>query len=411
MVFYLLFLVFSTLLGAVYIGPFSVRVYTTIMMLSYLIFTGLRRKSFKMYHEQSFITQYIAFILLMGIAMIFNGDFEPFNYPKYILAYHLVAITSFYATLHFVKTKEELNTALITIALIVAATSIVSIMQFRGDPIGWTISGFFGEMTEHTEESLEIFSDSLLGSSLACGIMQRSFLNAMYISSCAFLMFPLIMGRKPLLKKVIWGLLLCCSIYACFAVQQRGAFYIMIAAMIFVSLVKFKFRTKIVAIVAIVAILISGALSNNVLSEEAMGRLAVNNLSADEDIRGSIWANAETYILDNLMWGGVTTFKSLNHGYAAHNFIYNAFIYAGLLGGLVIILLFIRIVIRTVRPVLHPRRSSNELFFVSLALLCYMAQGMVHNASLITGDLHVWTLFALTICAQRISTKEKRTNY
>lgn len=410
MVFYLLFLVFSTLLGAVYIGPFSVRVYTTFMMLSYLIFTELRRKSFKMYHEQSFVTQYIVFILLMGVAMIFNGDFEPFNYPKTILAYHLVAITSFYATLRFVKTREDLNTVLITIALIVSATSIVSIMQFRGNPIGWAISGFFGEMTEHTEESLERFSDSLLGSSLACGIMQRSFLNAMYISSCLFLMFPLIMGRKSLLKKVLWGLLLCCSVYACFAIQQRGAFYIMIAAMLFVLFVKLRFRTKIIAIIAIVAVLISGNLSNNVLSDDEMGRLAVSNLSTDDDARGSIWANAETYILDNLMWGGVTTFKSLNHGYAAHNFIYNAFIYAGLLGGIVVILLFIRIVIRAIRPVLNPRRSSNEVFFISLALLCYLAQGMVHNASLITGDLHIWTLFALTICAQRINTREGQTN-
>ena len=154
MAFYLLFLVFSTLLGAVYIGPFSVRVYMTIMMLLYLIFTKLRSASFKIDKEQSFVTQYIVFILLMGVAMIFNGDFEPFNYPKNILAYHLVAITSFYATLRFIKTREDLNTVLITIALIVSATSIVSIMQFKGNPIGWAISGFFGEMTEHTEESL-----------------------------------------------------------------------------------------------------------------------------------------------------------------------------------------------------------------------------------------------------------------
>ena len=184
----------------------------------------------------------------------------------------------------------------------------------------------------------------------------------------------------------------------------------MIAAMLFVLFVKLRFRTKIIAIIAIVAVLISGNLSNNVLSDDEMGRLAVSNLSTDDDARGSIWANAETYILDNLMWGGVTTFKSLNHGYAAHNFIYNAFIYAGLLGGIVVILLFIRIVIRAIRPVLNPRRSSNEVFFISLALLCYLAQGMVHNASLITGDLHIWTLFALTICAQRINTREGQTN-
>ena len=59
---YLLFLLSITLLGSIFIGPFSIRVYMVLLMLAVLILFKTNRRKLKF---DSYVIQYIMFIILM----------------------------------------------------------------------------------------------------------------------------------------------------------------------------------------------------------------------------------------------------------------------------------------------------------------------------------------------------------
>lgn len=394
---YIFFIISVILLGSVFIGPFSIRVYATVVMMAYLI---INYKKSKQKLPNSFIYFYLAFIILMGIAMGANGEFNEFGYVKTVLSYHLVSIVAYYATGYFNITRRQINITISVLVAIMLATSIVTILQYFNHPVGWGIGSMFGELDISHEERIENIDDILLGSSLAYGIMQHSFTNAMNISVLGVLSFCNIIRSQKVIFRILNIAICMTGLAACFMTQQRSAFYMMLAAYIICMFV--CFRKKIVLAVLIIIPIIYYCVDVNLLfNEDNIGRLALENSKLD-DTREKLWSDALDFISENSLWGGPVAYASLNNGLASHNFFLNAFIYGGFCGGIVLIILFFKIFAMSIMKLVNMVQFGNlrqTQFFCLVALIIYLLQGLFHNESLVTGSVVLMLLLALVLVA------------
>lgn len=397
MLLYIFFIISIILFGSVFIGPLSIRVYATVVMMAYLII-NYRRSKQKL--PNSFIYFYLAFIILMGIAMGANGEFNEFGYVKTVLSYHLVSIVAYYATGYFNTTRKRINITISVLGIIMLATSIVTILQYFNHPAGWVIGNMFGKLDISHEERIENIEDILLGSSLAYGIMQHSFTNAMNISVLGVLSFCNIIRPQKLVFKILNIAICMIGLTACFMTQQRSAFYMMVVAYIICMFGCFR-KQFVLAAIILVPIMYYCVDLNSLFNEDNIGRLALENTKLD-NTREKLWSNASDFISDNILWGGPVAYESLNDGLASHNFFFNAFIYGGLLGGVVVIILFFKILAMLIIKFINMLRFRNlrqPRFFCVVALIIYLIQGLFHNESLVTGSAVLMLLLALVLVA------------
>lgn len=404
MSFYILFLLSITLLGSVFIGPFSVRVYMVLLMAAVLICSKKNRKALRL---DLYIDQYVIFVILMGLALFFNGEFEKFLFVKYALAYYFVAIVAYLSTGVYANTSIKIRMVVKTLLIIMAATSVVTVLQYFNNPYGWLIGSLFGDINEMHQEWIEDAQNinNLAGRSLAYGIMNYSFTNAMYISAVGILAFDGIVTSNTFFKKTIYTSLAVLGLVACFMTQQRSAFYFMLVAFVVLTCINFKHKL-ILVFGAILLLLICSQSLNSLLSDDSvMGRLSLQTIGQD-DTREKLWKNGVDFVFDNMMWGGPLAFMNANAGLPSHNFVLNAMIYGGLLGGSVLIFLFLKIVIKASRVILNKYRRNTLSFFCAIALTCFLLQGMFHNESLITGSTLLFVLLSLMLNSDKIDSKQ-----
>ena len=118
------------------------------------------------------------------------------------------------------------------------------------------------------------------------------------------------------------------------------------------------------------------------------------NLGFEATGRDSIYAHAMEYIGENFFFGGI--FKLFDtRGFAPHNLFLNAWIYGGIIGFVAIVVLTWKQCVAAVKTVLSKiNQSTVPVLVVSLAFLCFTANSMLHNVSVVTGDAVVWMLWA-----------------
>nr|WP_195460950.1 O-antigen ligase family protein [Alistipes sp. D31t1_170403_E11] len=371
-----------------------------LLMLAVLILFKTNRRKLKF---DSYVIQYIMFIILMGIALVFNGEFERFMFIKYALAYYLVAIIAYCATGVYADTPVKIRMIENTLLIIMAATSVITIMQYFNNPTGWLIGSMFGDINEVHQEWIDEAQnmDNLTGRSLAYGIMSFSFTNAMYISAVGILAFDGIINSNTLFKKIFYTILAVLGLVACFMTQQRSAFYFMLVAFIVLTYIHFKHKL-ILFFGLIVLLLICSQPLDLLLSDDSfMGRLSLQTMGED-NTRERLLRNGLIFIANNTMWGGPLAYMNANADLPPHNFILNALIYGGLLGGILLIVLFIKIFLKAIRVVFNKYKRSSSSFFCAIALICFLLQGMFHNESLVTGSTLLFVLLSLMQASDKL---------
>lgn len=397
MAFYLLFIVSVMIFGSIMIGPISLRVLATIIMIAYLC---LQYKRIIYRAKHSYILIYILFIILLGIALVFSGDFASYGYAKQVLAFFLVAIVAYYATMYFITTQTDITSIYITLIVILILTSITTIWQFQGNPLGWQIGMIFNDVSTGLEDKIhnyELNQDNLLGVSYAVGLFGHPVSNAMYISTLSVLPLFNMIHSKSLLKRIIYFAIFLMGLTACFMTQQRSAFYILLIVSALTTILLGKHRILLV-LCGLVVIIVAWPTIQNLAISDNLGRLSLENIQTDET-RQSLWNNAELFIYDNLLWGGPMTFMRFNNGFPPHNFFYGAFINGGLIGGIIIILLFLKICKDAIIIIIRNRRKNNYAAIFSLALLVFLAQGLFHTGTLLDGEAIIFILLAICISA------------
>lgn len=388
---FIFFFISVFLFGSFLVGPVSLRVFSTVIMIILLVANYNKIRRMKL--SNRYIQLYCLFLLFMSTAMIYNGEYEEFELVKNLLAFHLVCIVSYYATRYYVANTKALNYVSLVIIWIVFLNAVVTIMQYFSMPEGWTINL---TLTGNRNEMIVDYSDTLyegealLGTAKTPGLFDSVVVNSMFISTFGLVPFVLLSkhsSNSSYIKNLsYWGCLVL-SVTACYMCQERSAIIMYLLAIIYLFWKQFE-KGSIIGAITLIAFLVLGMnYFNNV---DDIGRFS--DFSVANDVRTSIWEKAGTFISENLLWGGPLKFLRMAD-HMPHNFFFNAFIYGGLLGGMVVILLFFMIIIKAIKTVVANHNSSGRVFGV--ALISYLLQGMFHNASLVTGSATIFVLLAL----------------
>lgn len=394
-----IFLISVFFLGSLVVGPVSIRVWMTVLTLGLLIIHI--EKLFRIKLSNNLIVLYCCYLVCMSMAMYFNGEFSEYGVIKFLLAFHLVCIVSYYAVRYYINDIKSLNTAGGILIVAVILNSIVTILQFMGNYIGWGINlaltDFRNEMVVENSETVSDL-ETMLGLAKTPGLLDSAVANGMFISSLGILPFIYLYksrGQRNILLKIICWCSIALSAIACYMCQERAALLMFAASLIYL-LWNWTKNKKIMVLAIIGDAFYFGTYFVNDAS--MLGRFA--DFSVDDDLRSNIWDAAKNFIAENLMWGGPLHFLQ-KAGHFPHNFFLNALIYGGVIGGIFIIVVFLKIVYRVVRAI--RKGSSSEEIVYATALLSYLMQGMFHNASLVTGSVTIFVLLGLMESSKAIS--------
>lgn len=341
--------------------------------------------------DASFIKVYTTFLAIMFFCLIANGELFEYQYFKRLLAYHLPCFVVFYAILHKVNTRQQLE-AVITLAVyILLFDSVVTIFQSQGNAYAWAIGQALAPIEEINEKATS--QNSVIGISIIPGIFGGVVRNAYYLCS----LFPLVLLYNIRIynyrTKLFSLLVLFIAAYAIFITQQRTAFYLILVSFgAYWALRVVKKPILIILIFAILALFTSSIESS--INSVDYGRL----LDTQDDTRNRIWQVAFDFIPNNWLLGAPMKFQRIA-GLSAHNLVIDGIIFSGI-GGFACLMLF---VIKSLKLSVHGCLGylkgyyGNMTVVLSLAFTSCILYGFFHNTSVLTGEPCIFLLLGLLL--------------
>lgn len=343
-----------------------------------------------------FIGLYVLFLALMFIAQVLNGDLWAEGIAKRYLAYHLVPIVIFVAIDIYVgnmKMLKQITSLLITICIV---DSLVTYLQYIGNPLGLSIGQLFSTEASYSVQVLSDFYEThqvedLLGRSVTFGIMDSVVYNAYLLGAVG--MLPLYYAFTPKTKataKVVALISYLVIATACFMTQQRAAFVLFLLASAFVIL---KFGPRWLLLLT-GCFAVYYVLNGEWFDPDKLGRF--DNMT-DLSGRAYIYQKSIDYIQENFFLGGVA-----NCPVVPHNVFFSALINAGLFGGLVIIVLYFKMLYAGGRIILERSKAISYSVVYASGFGIYMLIGLTHNENIVNGSVMCWLFFALALKAYQL---------
>jgi hypothetical protein len=386
-------LIASVLFGGFIIGPFSIRIYISILIFGVVLF---------MYRSLKYTTEiylYLAFILFFLLALLINGEILTFDFFKYFFGRYFICIVSFFVFLTLIDKKSQIDLILKYLLLIGIFNFIISTFQFFGFEFAWAVPGLFNKGIDENEKFM-LLSDRSSGlgvgvSGLFSNIVSNGYMSATFFFGALYYHSLF----KSLLFKVISTILIFCMLFTVFETQQRLMFIVCCLAFVH-YLIPFK-KMRLFGFMLFLLVSLYVYISPNViLTSDDVGRVGNFN---DAD-RLVIYSLGFDFVINNIFWGGIEKFaENLRiNGYlinSSHNFFLNAFIYGGLLGGITISYLFFRMLFKSFYFIKIATFDADKSlsYFISLMIIAFLLNSLTHNSSLVTGEEKIWIYFALLI--------------
>lgn len=390
----ILFIFSILLLGSYHIGGLSIRVIFTVVIAGYLFFN---KKNTKITFDSTPVYLYLIFILVSVICKILSGGFSGMNelgpLIKRIFANYVVCIIVYYAIDAFVKTYRDLNKILILLISICLINDIATLLQYMGNPIGIAIGLLF---TTNESEYFTRIADNLHRvtemKAAMPGIFGHGAINGYMTASLGILsLYYLCKDTHNIGEKILGIILYIFAAIGTFCCQERSGFGLFI---MFSFLILWRFYGKLIKyllpIIFIAAIIFIGKYFVVTDHIDNLGRYS--NLLEFDDDRKDLLYNAIDFIQNNILLGGEMAYEHI-YGLTPHNVLLHAFIYSGLIGAAIIIYLTFYMISQGCKIIFKPQQVRISYFF-ACSLLIYILNGFVHSASLITGEVIIWILYA-----------------
>lgn len=382
------YIVSILLLGTVRVGPLSIRVYSTILMLFFLIIKHLKAKPYKSPSSisYSYANIYLLFSLIMAITLMLNGEFVEYEFVKKFLAFNVVGLCAFYAIEHFIIKRNDILHLIGLLSIVMLLNSCVSLLQFAGNHVGWMIGSLFNDISEYSDAvSDENFK---VGVAYVSGLFGGPVKNAFVISVMFPLFFvPLYNGSWKI--KGYYGLVILMLLLAVYATQQRTAFGLVAFSLLVYLVCTLKKASSWILLVLLVIFAFWS------VTHIEWGRLLEN----DNTDRQVLWQKAVAYISEHPLFGGPMAFQR-QAGMSSHNIILDALIFSGLFGGMCVIYLFLKTLAVSITYLLLGFRNIKErylIIFSALSVLNAMLYGLFHNTSYLTGDEVIFITLAIML--------------
>ena len=383
-----LYIVSILLLGTVRIGPLSIRVYSTLLMLIFLIVKSFQSKANKLQSSipHSYAHIYMLFSSIMAVTLLLNGEFIEFGFVKKFLAFNVVSLCAFYAIDYFVINRNDILKCIALLSILILLNNCVSLLQFADIPMGWMVGALLNDVSEYSE----IVSDEefKVGVAYVSGLFGGPVKNAFVITVFLPLFFmPLNYGSWKI-KGYYWIVILS-SLLAIYVTQQRAAFGLVAVTLFIYLLCTLKNASSWIILIMIIIFAYWG--STNI----DWGRLFEN----DNTDRQILWQKAVAFISEHTFGGGPVAFQR-EAGMSSHNLILDALIFSGLFGGICLIFLFLKTLAVSIKYILLGIcniKTNYLILFSALSVFNAMIYGLFHNTSYLTGDEVIFISLAIML--------------
>lgn len=393
----LIFIISTLTLGTYAIGPFSIRVYAGVCAIIFLLYKIIwQKKDFNL--PYSSIVIYCLFLFFTLVAKVFSGPYETDGFFKDLLAMHLIAIVSFVCADILIVKQSQVRIVLMLLIAIGVINSIVSILQYYGNPVGFAIGQFFAsESTTDIEAYFTYSVDAELGTLSVPGIFGYGASNGGMNATLCILSLYFVFGENRRYRPVAVACFLICF-FGSFIIQERSPMGLLVVCSLFV-IWKYSSRKIIFALCVLIGVILLSYDVSAVFGPEYVGRFS--NIFEIDDNRQRLIDNALAFISQHWFLGGDYLYHQ-TYGMTPHNFILHAFIYSGFIGALIVICLFFKIVYDII-SILMKDKCGTPAFFLGCALIIFLVNGFTHSSSLITGDTIIWLLYGLSLRSFQLS--------
>ena len=381
---FLIFIIGVTFYSPVRIGPITIRNFVTVLMLLSCIdhYRGV-------WIDRMFLA-YIVFIFFCMISVLLDSYANPADFfSSKIFGYYLPCYVAYFAAyIYFVKYNLSAKPIIITLLLTGTLNAIVSILQFlQLDNIWHNIYSILclplpNLMDMYDERALDM--DYSLGY-YTTGIFQKAVINSYFLCLSSVLSFFVLLRSTNIKDTLLFFVLWIVNVVGLFVCQERAAF---VLGLLGSSYLFFLIGRKNVPLLCVFFTIVFYFISNE-LDLDNLGRFSDMSYSGRERINN----NSISFIMKNPIWGGLAHYSYI-YKIPPHNLIFNAFIYSGIFGGLILMAIFFKQSWICVRNSISTNRNY-ELAVVSIALLAYQGNSFAHNASLATGDITIWLLWGI----------------
>lgn len=399
MLFLLIYLFAILLLGNINVGPFSLRVYATVLMAIYIFIKLVKGKYVSSQSiTKSYLSIFVVYTIMMAISLACNGEFFEYGFIKQFLAYYLVCIVAYGAMDFFIHDKRDVMYIVVLLSFILNFNNVITYLQFVENDMGWEIGRLFVADVAYDADFIERHGGEILGNSLTPGIFGQVVANAFCITIFTpLLVWPLSFSKSKLVK-AYFILSIGLSFIACFMTQQRASFGLMLIGFLIVFCMYMKDHPIAVACLFLVGIVAITTIIG-VLARVDMGRLS----NIDNSDRMYLWECAINFICDNPFFGGPLQFQRIA-GLPAHNIILDSWVFSGFCGWVVMMILYFKTLVLSIKNIVRGFTLHSECIFSAIALFLTMLYGLFHNTSYLTGDVAIFIILVLLLKFNKFET-------
>lgn len=377
-IFYILFLFCASVLS-LQVYSFFLTPRQTLAVLMFVVCVFEEKKLFL----DKFIKAYFLFVFFYGLSSFVTGYVNEFILR--LFGDYFVAYVAIWAIKILVTKYDGLKLFIYTFLTIAIFDGFVTLCQF----MGW---GFLDAFLNSLQLiSYQPYLDNYQGTGadlfLRCapGIFSHPVLNA-HALAAGTVISTYIACKKNF---VLGTLLSIIMLIFLFATQQRTAFAIVllsISIIVFIKSIRSNYRSVVLPFVFIIASYSFFELYEFIMN----GDFRFSELGSDATGRESIYHASVNFIADN-PFGGINKYVNSTSSYP-HNLFYNAFIFGGWLGGLVLLyIVFLQCleIYRTMRS----RNVDITEIIMALASLSLLVNGLTHNQSIVNGEILTWSVW------------------
>ena len=396
--FFILFVIAVLTCGSINIGPFSLRVYATVLMLFFLIIAYKKGVQSDLHITRGYIWLYLSFVIYLFIALVLNGGIGQYDYFRKALAYYLVCCVAFFAVDYFVDSYKQIRYLVIAFSLLILFDSLITILQFNSNLVGWRIGTFFRGIDQWSDIAGTQGVD--VGVSILPGIFGHPVANAFFLAVTTPLLLSMLANNRSFLGIAYYLGVISLSVIACYYIQQRAAFFLLILILLF-HFIKFIFTNKSPLLIPLTIIVVALVLFSFMdLSSFNWGRLT-DSTNSD---RQSLWNMAFVVINDYMILGNPNVYNSQSE-LSAHNVLLDSFVASGIIGFILMSILFFKtLFVSAVYSFINKCSVYSRVFAYSVFIS--MVMGLFHNTSYYTGEVIIFICLALLLKAEKFDHQE-----
>lgn len=344
------------------------------------------------------IRLYVLYAIIFYLCTLFNGDGNIGR--NSLMIQYLVCMMIFIAIYYDITTLSAIRIVINVIIILLLLDCIITILQFKNNSLGWGVWYFFNSSLLNSEEIIKnvtsVSTIQTIGNQTLCpGLFPTQVYNGYMLATAGIMN----VCYYPQIKK--WRLLniiiLSLTLVSLFVTQQRMAFYIFLIFCAYIYYGRHKAMTIFLVIIGAVFY----TYTNSYLTEDYIGRFA----NSEDRLREQLYDSAIKFISENYLAGGRIAYSNIDN-HSAHNVFLNAFLYGGLFGGILILIIYFRMCFKAIRIILRENRQAMSTV-LAFGLLSFNIISLTHNNSLLTGEPIIWIIYALMLLSLKYEEQQK----